>query len=237
MADEQYWAVIPAAGSGERMGSDLPKQYYPLCGKPLIEHTLDRFCTHPRIKGVVVAIAEHDRYWRELKLSYANEVLFVTGGAKRCHSVLNGLKRAEQIGRAQDWVLVHDAARPCVRKEDIDRLLSVLADDPVGGLLALPVRDTMKRSQSDNTVCETVEREGLWHALTPQMFRLEPLRRAIEAALAEGRLVTDEAQAMEFAGAAPRLVEGHPDNIKITSRADLALAELYLRQQAQEGCG
>lgn len=236
MTGGHFWAVIPAAGISERMGGDVPKQYFSLRGRPVIEHTLNRFCTHPRIKGVVVVIAEHDSHWQTLQLPWRNKVVVATGGPQRCHSVLNGLKAAETVARPEDWVLVHDAARPCVREEDINRLLDVLADDPVGGLLALPVRDTIKRGQLDNTVQATVERHGLWHALTPQMFRLEALRCAIEAALAQGQKVTDEAQAMELAGAAPRLVEGHSDNIKITNREDLALAELYLRRQEREAC-
>ena len=152
----------------------------------------------------------------------------VTGGAERCHSVLNGLEALRQHADLTDWVLVHDAARPCLAVADLDRLMNELADDPVGGLLAAPVRDTLKQADSAGRVATTVDRSRLWHALTPQMFRLGRLRDALNAALARGLLVTDEAGAMEAAGFAPRLIEGRADNVKITRPEDLALAEFYL---------
>ncbi|MCH8976667.1 MAG: 2-C-methyl-D-erythritol 4-phosphate cytidylyltransferase, partial [Proteobacteria bacterium] len=150
---------------------------------------------------------------------------------ERCHSVLNGLQVLSEQANSSDWVLVHDAARPCLRKEDIDRLIEVLAGHEVGGLLGLPVRDTMKRADLSCTIQETVERKGLWHALTPQMFHLDVLINSLENALSQERVVTDEAQAVELSGLRPVLVEGHPDNIKITRNNDLALAELFLYQQ------
>jgi 2-C-methyl-D-erythritol 4-phosphate cytidylyltransferase len=157
------------------------------------------------------------------------------GGPERCHSVLNGLRRLREMAAADDdWVLVHDAARPCVRQEDVARLLDELSADPVGGLLAVPARDTIKRADVGGTVVETIDRNVIWRALTPQMFRLGALTAAIVQALGRGVLVTDEAQAMELAGAAPRLVTGHEDNIKITTQSDLALAEFYLRQRGDE---
>lgn len=224
------WAVVPAAGSGTRMGTELPKQYLPLAGRRVIEHTLERLGNHPRISGIVVALADGDLHWSRVKLACPAPVLTVTGGRERCHSVLNGLSRLREIAQPDDWVLVHDAARPCLRASDIDRLIAGLADHPVGGLLAVPVFDTLKRADGRGEVLETVERAGLWRALTPQMFRLEPLFQAIAAAVERGVLATDEAAAMELSGARPRLVEGHADNIKITCPQDLAMAEFYLRR-------
>lgn len=226
--------MIPAAGVGARMGAAVPKQYLPLGGATVIEQTLIRVCGHPGVSGVVVAVAADDPHWASLRASCGVAVLRAHGGSARCHSVLNALDRLAQQAADDQWVLVHDAARPCVRHADIDRLVEQLWDHPVGGLLAVPVRDTMKRADGQGRVCETVERRGLWHALTPQMFRLGPLRQALRAALAAGALVTDEASAMEFVGEMPRLVQGHGDNIKITRPEDLVLAEFYLREQQQE---
>lgn len=229
----KFWSVIPAGGVGARMRSAVPKQYLPLRGTTVLVHTIERMGNHPRISGVAVAIAPSDEYWRKDDYACHEKILLAEAGAERCHSVLSALHRLSGVAAASDWVLVHDAARPCVRTADIDRLMDELAGHPIGGLLAAPVRDTMKRA-AGNVVVETVPREGLWHALTPQMFRLEPLLQAIESALASGTLVTDEAQAMELQGHRPVLVEGHVDNIKITMPRDLALAELYLQQQEQE---
>lgn len=225
------WAVIPAAGIGTRMQVDIPKQYLKIQSKCILEYTLERFCLHPRISGVVVALADHDPYWSTLFISGHKKMLQCTGGAERCHSVLNGLQRLADVASPEDWVMVHDAARPCVRVEDIDKLINTVSLGGIGGLLAVPVRDTMKRADKSNCVVETVDREGLWHALTPQMFRIVELAEAINNALQRDLLVTDEAQAMELCGIAPLLVEGHPDNIKVTHPRDLLLAELYLSQQ------
>ena len=234
-ARPRCWAVIPAAGAGTRMGAGLPKQYLQLLGRAVIAHALDRLAGHPRIAGSVVVHARADRYWDALAPAPLPRPRRVDGGAERHHSVLNGLEALVNDAAADDWVLVHDAARPCVRREDIDRLLADLEDHPVGGLLGLPVRDTMKRADAGGAVRETVSREGLWHALTPQMFRYGLLRRALRTVLDSGRLVTDEAQAIELAGHSPRMVEGSPDNIKVTHPRDLALAELFLREQAGGG--
>ena len=224
------WAVIPAAGAGKRMGSAIPKQYLPVLGRPIIAHTLAALLFHPRIDGLVVAVDAEDEWWSTVAtaLNATKPLLRVVGGAERCHSVLNGLKALQERIAPSDWVLVHDAARPCLATADLDRLLAELADDPVGGLLASPVRDTLKRTDSAERVVTTVDRSRLWHALTPQMFRLGMLYDALSAALERGLLVTDEAAAMEAAGFAPRLVAGRADNIKITCPEDLALAEFFL---------
>ena len=228
----RFWAVIPAAGTGSRMQTDLPKQYLSINGRRVIEYSLETFCTHPQIAGVVVALAAEDNLWGGLEFAKHPKVRTVPGGKERCHSVLNCLHALSTVAGSEDWVLVHDAARPCINREDIDRMIATLRDHPVGGLLALPVRDTMKRADigqgHGQRVSETINRQGLWLALTPQMFRLGRLTQALEQAIRQGELVTDESQAMELAGLRPGLVEGRAENIKITRPSDLKLAELYL---------
>ena len=231
---EACWAVIPAAGGGTRMGADRPKQYLPLAGKTVIRHVLERFSRHPQVSGIVVALAEDDEYWERQSRPRGKPLLTVTGGAMRCLSVLNALRRLAGEAGPDDWVMVHDAARPCLRSGDLDRLVSVLKDHPVGGLLGVPVSDTLKRVDEQGLVAETPDRTGIWRALTPQMFRLGPLTAAVEAAIADGVMVTDEAGAMERAGHRPRMVEGRPDNIKITTPGDLAFAELLLASRDKE---
>ncbi len=227
---QKFWAVIPAAGVGSRMQADRPKQYLPLHGKTVLEHTLACFLDHPEIEGVVVALSENDPWWLELGLQHA-KLYTALGGEERCHSVLNALNGLQSQADDNDWVLVHDAARPCLRREDLDHLLDALQGHPVGGLLGLPVADTVKRTGDDDAVIETVSREHLWRALTPQMFRLAELRMALNDALGKGALVTDDASAMELAGKMPKMIEGHGDNIKITRPQDLRLAELYLQER------
>ncbi len=237
MNSPRYWAVAPAAGVGQRMGEAIPKQYLPLAGRPVIVHTLETLLRYPPLAGVVVAIGPDDAWWPEIaaELNTAKPLRVVTGGAERGQSVLNGLEALRDWADPNDWVLVHDAARPCLSAADLDRLLVELTDDPVGGLLAVPVRDTLKQADASGRVATTVDRSRLWHALTPQMFRLEPLRDALRDALARGLPVTDEAAAMEAAGFAPRLVEGRADNVKITRPEDLALAEFYLTRRTADG--
>jgi 2-C-methyl-D-erythritol 4-phosphate cytidylyltransferase len=225
-----YWVVIPAAGSGSRMGLDRPKQYLPLLDKPVLQHTLERMCL-PSISGIVVCTASHDTFWQTSISPFPIPIWQVTGGIERFHTVLQGLKKLIDFAQPTDWVLVHDAARPCVRQGDIEKLITQLAEHPVGGLLAVPVRDTMKRANAQNLVLETVNRENMWHALTPQMFRLNLLLTALEQVIADGDSVTDEAQAIERLGYQPVLVAGHADNIKITHPQDLQWAELFLKQQ------
>jgi len=226
------WIVIPAAGVGRRMGADVPKQYLALQGKPILVHAIERLAALPGVQGVMVAISETDEYWPALDLSLPVPLWTCAGGVERCHSVLNALTDLGLHAADEDWVLVHDAARPCVRHDDLEKLLATLEADAVGGLLAMPVRDTMKRAEADGRVVTTEPREGLWHALTPQMFRLGLLRHALEEAIEAEELVTDESAAMARAGYRPRLVEGHGDNIKITRPEDLALAEFFLQRQA-----
>lgn len=217
-----FSVIIPAAGIGSRMRADRPKQYLPLAGRALIEHTLDCFLGHPGLRAIVVCLAADDPWWPHLPCAGHQLIQRAAGGAERADSVLNGLQCLhEAAASAGDWVLVHDAARPNLAREDLDRLLAELAEDPVGGLLAVPARDTLKRAGPDGRVVETVDRSVIWQAYTPQMFRLGALQEALAGALAAGVAVTDESSAMEFAGFAPRLVEGRADNLKVTRPEDL----------------
>ena len=228
------WAVVPAAGVGRRMGGGVPKQYLPLGGRTVIEHTLSVLVEHPQIAGLWVALGAEDGYWPATGFAAHPAVTRVTGGAERVHSVRNALAAMADRADVNDWVLVHDAARPCLRRADLDRLLDALRDHPVGGLLGVPVRDTMKRADARGAVEATLSREGLWHAFTPQMFRYGLLIDAIDRALADGVVVTDEASAVEHLGLRPLMVEGHTDNIKVTHPLDLPLAEFYLAHRPAE---
>ncbi len=216
------------------MQSAVPKQYLPLLGRPVILHTIERLCAHARIQGVVVGVARDDQHWPSLATELKRLPKFLgtcPGGATRADTVLNGLKELMNHARPDDWVLVHDAVRPCVRPSDIDKLISAVSGGGEGGLLAFPVSDTVKRVDNTGKVKETVSREGLWRAATPQMFRINALAQALEKAMKAGKEITDEASAMEAAGGHPHVVACHTDNIKITLADDLALAELYMKQQ------
>lgn len=217
-----FWCVIPAAGVGSRMQADRPKQYLMVGGKTILEHTLACFLDHPKLWGVVASLSEQDPYWPTLACSQDPRIRRALGGAERADSVLNALTLLlKQGANPEDWVLVHDAARPNLALEDLDRLLSLLAEDGVGGLLAVPARDTLKRADAEGRVAATVDRSVIWHAYTPQMFRLGMLHSALSRALAAKHLVTDEASALEWAGYAPRLIEGRSDNLKVTRPEDL----------------
>ncbi|WP_429165835.1 2-C-methyl-D-erythritol 4-phosphate cytidylyltransferase [Aeromonas rivipollensis] len=219
-------AIVPAAGIGSRMGADCPKQYLTLAGKTILEHTLGCLLSHPAIARVIVALAPHDEWFEQLAVAADPRILRVEGGVERAYSVLNALHVAE--GK---WVLVHDAARPCLCHGDLDKLIATaMACD--GAILGSRVRDTMKRTDGAGNIVATVEREQLWHALTPQMFPAGTLKRALEEGLALGALITDEASAMERAGFTVKMVEGRADNIKVTRPEDLSLAELFLQQQS-----
>jgi 2-C-methyl-D-erythritol 4-phosphate cytidylyltransferase len=219
------------------MQSDIPKQYLPIDGRPVLEYTVNALLRNKNISGLVIALQADDTYWPEIRVNSQKPVLLAAGGKERADSVLNALAelfRCEQFDANNDWVMVHDAVRCCLRQGDIDRLVSEVADDSNGGLLALPVRDTMKRQLSGSspaTVAATVDRENLWHALTPQYFAALDLKNALENARMNGQIVTDESSAMELAGFSPILVQGHEDNLKITRPDDLRLAGLYLQAQ------
>jgi 2-C-methyl-D-erythritol 4-phosphate cytidylyltransferase len=223
-----YFAVVPAAGSGSRLGHETPKQYLMLQGRPLIEHAVSRLARSPRIERVLVVLAPGDTRFREFDWQVYSDKLvpLYCGGPTRAASVFNGLLAASDMADEGDWMLVHDAARPCLARADIERLMDQVGDDPTGGLLAVPVADTLKRADGAGRVAATEPREGLWQAQTPQMFRYELLLRALRAA--DPAAVTDEACAIEALGLKPRLVQGSLRNIKVTYPQDLALAASIL---------
>jgi 2-C-methyl-D-erythritol 4-phosphate cytidylyltransferase len=217
------------------MQTGVPKQYLSLRGRPIILQTLDRICSYPEMRGVLVGIAPDDHHWCDLTIPPLRNFLGTfEGGNVRARTVLNGLAALSAYAGPTDWVMVHDAVRPCVRHADLDKLAGAARACPDGALLATPVADTVKRGGSDDRIQETVSRAGLWRALTPQMFSLEKLRDALSDALDRGEEITDESAAMEAVGAHPALVEGYSDNIKITHPTDLLLADLFLRRQAEE---
>jgi len=230
--ENRFWVVVPAAGSARRMGAAVPKQYLPLAGRSVIEWSLAPFLAHERAAAIVVALSPNDEHWSQLALAGDAKIVTTIGGSERMDSVLAGLRALQDRATPDDWVLVHDAARPCLSSLDLGRLLTELSGDAVGGLLAAPVVDTLKRADDGGRVAQTVTREKLWRALTPQMFRYAVLQRALESAQAKGIAVTDEAQAVEALGLQPKLVAGDADNIKITLPEDLPRAERILRSRS-----
>ncbi len=233
--NHSIWAIVPAAGIGRRMQSDIPKQYLTLNGRAVLEYTIDVLLKNEHIAGLIIALQQDDDYWPDVKITSNKPVICTEGGKERADSVLNALTvlvKNDQFNKA-DWVMVHDAVRPCLTQADINKLVSEVKEDS-GGLLALPVRDTMKRQNENNTVEQTIDREKLWHALTPQYFPALNLKAALEDAQISKLTVTDESSAMELAGYSPILVQGREDNIKITRPDDLRLASLYLQAQVME---
>jgi len=220
------FALVPAAGTGTRMGDDLPKQYHLLAGRPMLRHALEVLCASPLIQRVFVVLAERDDIWERFDWSELGVKLSVLrcGGPMRAGSVLNGLLALSAFAKPDDWVLVHDAARPCLSSAQLDRLIEQVGHDEVGGILAVPVADTLKQSGQDGRIDATVPRETLWQAQTPQMFRYGLLREALE----QSGVVTDESGALEALGYRPLLVPADASNLKVTYPADLALAEKIL---------
>ncbi len=223
-----YFALLPAAGVGARMGGQRPKQYLDIAGQPMIRHAIQAFERHPAIARVYVVIAPDDGYWDSYDWrDLAKLRLLRQGGESRAASVLNGLRAMAGEVSTQDWVLVHDAARPCLSQALLDRLLAELTPDPVGGILAQPVADTLKRGDGNGRIRETVSRAAMWGAQTPQMFPHGLLLKALEQA---GTDVTDEASALEALGLQPRLVESDASNLKVTYPGDLEVAAWRLAQ-------
>lgn len=218
------------------MQAALPKQYLSLFGRRVISHSLECLCRYPAVHGVMIGIATDDVHWPALASEFRCLPKFLgvsEAGETRADTVRNGLIALARHAAPQDWILVHDAVRPCLRHTDIDRLVKAVANHDDGGLLALPISDTVKRTDNRGRVVETVLRTGLWRAQTPQMFRLGALLTALERARAAGIEITDEASAIEMNGGSPCVVEGRADNIKITVPEDLAMAEMFLNQQEQ----
>ncbi len=225
----KFWAIVPAAGVGKRMNADRPKQYLELAGKTVIEHTLTRLLQAKVFSAVAVAISTEDPYWPDLAISNHTNIITAPGGKERADSVLSALKAIREQAADKDWVLVHDAARPCITCSDIHQLIEKLGDDEVGGILALSSHDTLKNVEGCN-ILSTLDRSHIWRALTPQMFRYGMLKTALQESQGNSA-ITDEASALEIKGLQPKIVEGRPDNIKITRPEDLALAQFYLERQ------
>ena len=234
-ADANYWLIVPAAGAGRRMGQRMPKQYLPLADGNVVSHALAPFDRNPLIQSIVVVLTPHDPYWTQHAPAIAKPLQLVDGGATRGESVLNGLNVLRRVAGENDWVLVHDAARPCLVDADLEKLLLSLHADDVGGLLAAPLQESLKTAADTDSdgvlrVQSSFGREGIWRAVTPQMYRFGLLRRAMANCVAAGVDVVDEAYAMEKAGHYPRIVEGRSDNIAVAFPADLTLAEAILRE-------
>ncbi|HXU92456.1 MAG TPA: 2-C-methyl-D-erythritol 4-phosphate cytidylyltransferase [Gallionella sp.] len=223
----EFHALVPAAGFGARMGHELPKQYLPLAGKPMIAHALETLCACPDLSTVFVVLAPDDTLFHGYDWSHCGEKLqpLYCGGSTRAESVANGLLASEL--EPDDWVLVHDAARPCLTQAHLSKLIVELRDDAVGGILAVPMADTLKRADANHRIAYTEPREGLWQAQTPQMFRSGLLAQALQ----QCRTVTDEASAIEALGLQPKLVASESTNFKVTYPQDLLLAELLLQQK------
>lgn len=233
MHPPSYWAVVPAAGVGSRMGSSLPKQYLTLGDKTVIELALSALLDHPLIRGVVVALSEDDDLFHTLAVFEHPKLRTVLGGAERADSVLAGLVALSAVAGEEDWILVHDAARPCLQKRDIDSLINTLGPNDAGAILAQPVVETVKLSDGNNRIAHTLSRDHVFLAQTPQCFKLRELREGYALALQEGWAVTDEASVFERLGVQPRLVAGRRQNIKVTHPDDLALARFFLQQESE----
>ncbi len=231
----RVWGVIPAGGVGKRMGGTIPKQYLSLLGAALIQRTLERIGAVPAVNALVVGIAKQDSFWGALAFEHPKLSAVVDAGAERMDTVANCLTNISKMGGDKDWALVHDAVRPCVRIEDVERLIAAV-NTRDGGILAVPLSDTIKRGgrqdkAGKSQIDATVSRQGLWRAMTPQLFRVDDLLNAIQQAKREGKDITDDASAMEAAGFKPSLISCSPDNIKITLPQELAFAEMILNAQ------
>lgn len=225
----RFHIVIPAAGMGNRMETAIPKQYLPLCGKPMISYSIQTFFASPRIASIHLALSPEDYFWRNLGLDVNSRLqLHYTGGETRAQTVLNTLLALHSQIDEDDWILVHDAARPGLSLSLLNTLLDSLEHDAVGGLLALPLADTLKQSNADARVKATIPRDGLWQAQTPQMFRYSLLKRALERF---NGAPTDEAQAVEALGLEPKLVVGSLKNMKVTYPQDMALMEVLIQKE------
>jgi 2-C-methyl-D-erythritol 4-phosphate cytidylyltransferase len=228
-----YCAIVPAAGTGKRFGGSLPKQYLPLYGATVIEHSLRLLLSVERLMHIIVVVHAHDIRWRDLVVFSDPRIDVTVGGDERCHSVLNGLQHLQQKYGGSEWVLVHDVARPCCLRSDIEKLIDQLEHHPVGGILATAASDTIKRVDAARQIEETVDRSWLWQAQTPQLFRTRLLLDSLTHCIGMDMTVTDEAQAIEALGWQAQVVEGARSNIKITRPEDLALAEFFLQRRAQ----
>jgi len=226
MNKPKFWALVPAAGSGSRLGAEMPKQYIDLVGKPVIRHTLDALRRVESLSGIVVGLAKGDQWWESVVT--ASNQCFDTyiGGTSRAETVLNGLQYLRYHAKSDDWIIIHDAARPCVRPADVERLIAARGNGLSGAILAVAVSDTLKLSSEKKYVEQTISRDRLWYAQTPQIFPYRVLRDALEAC--DLTDISDESSAMELAGYTPNLVKGRSENLKVTTREDLELAKVIL---------
>lgn len=224
----QYYVIIPAAGEGKRFSKSLPKQYWQLKGRPVLSHVLEFFLGFSFVEKIMIALRQDDTYWDQIAFSQEPRVFSIIGGKERFLSVLQALSSLQNEINAEDWVLVHDACRPCLKKEDFLRLLNTLKEDSTGGILGVPLRDTLKRVDPQQNILETSDRQALWQAQTPQMFRYGILYDAMKTAAKQRLSITDEAMALEYMGYLPKIVLGSTSNIKITWPEDLLLAEAIL---------
>ena len=235
----RYWAIIPAAGTSQRMnhavGEQTPKQFLPLGTTTVIEASLSCFLNHPKISGIIVVLNADDRHWDNLDLTGNEKIHVVVGGKTRAESVQNAVTYLDNMPvKENDFILVHDAARPCLRYGDLETLIAELKEEEVGGILAAPVSDTLKlvdvRNQNGSLVTKTLDRSNIWRAFTPQMFRFKYLKKALNHCEKNSIPVTDEASAIEILDLPVKLIQGHSDNIKITRKEDLQLAEVILNK-------
>lgn len=227
MTSNSLYAVVPAAGIGSRMGADIPKQYLVLHGQTILQHTLAKLSNFSELEKIIVPISENDQWFVDQPISDHEKIETCSGGSERFESVLNGLNALLDQGVDEKaWVMVHDVARPCFQLSDLEKLFTERSEQ--GAILALEVRDTMKRTDSTGAIVQTVDRNHLWHALTPQLAPLGLLHRAISTCIQDGVAITDEASALEYMGLTPKTVAGHPSNIKVTRPEDLELAEFFL---------
>ena len=236
MSVVNYWAIVPAAGTGKRFGAELAKQFQPIGDKLVAEHTLSRLLSVPQLQKVLVPCDTSAEPWAQISAAADQRVVLLAGGTERVYSVLIGLRALQGIAASDDWILVHDMARPCVTRGDINKLIEQLADHPVGGILATPINDTLKKVAPDSAIEKTLDRSQYCGAQTPQMFRYGPLLSALETMLAEQHMPTDEASAIEYTGEQALIIEGRRDNIKITHREDLIIAEAIMGYQESEQC-
>ncbi len=227
------WALVPAAGYGRRLGGETPKQYQKIVGDPVIAHTLRALAGVNLITGIIVGLASNDRWWNDQLQEHSNFIGTYVGGSSRAETVLKGLERLERHVDYYDWILVHDAVRPCIRPVDIQRLIRERGDGRCGALLALPIPDTIKDCRNEGHVYGTVSRKNLWYAQTPQLFPYRELRSALE--VSDLKRITDESSAMEAAGYAPRVVLGRADNLKVTAAEDLEFATAVLQARMKDG--
>jgi len=227
--NKQFWMVIPATGSGQRMNADRPKQYLKLSSRTILEHTLDNVLSHPRVSGAVLVLSGEDQYWQKLQYQHEKPIYTCIGGEQRYHSVYNGLVALQQQLDVTPMVLIHDAVRPFVSHSDLDALIAVAENNEAGALLAVPVADTLKFADDKQAIINTQSRENLWRAFTPQAFKLDKIKTALERVIRDDLEITDDASAMEVMGYRPELVASDGVNIKITTQHDLLLAEMIVK--------